>query len=787
MGNKMRHMKLLLSGVAALACAWPPVVKPALAQQSAQMTIEEIVVTSRKREESLLDVPLSITALSAVQLERFNLKDMEEISRMTPGLFYTDFGGTGRQDRATSQYVIRGLAINNAANASDGAILFVDGVPVLNGNLPGSLDIERIEVLKGPQTATFGRNTFSGAISVTTRDPSESWGGRALAEYANYNSSQVALSVEGPLVEDKVFFRVTGEHRNQGAQYHNSLDRTPLGGQKSSSIWGVVKFVPTDALEIRIAGTYFKFNDDHGAQVRLVAANHNCDPANIGRNTWFCGKVPKVSEADTHFLLVDKRWLDLTLPASHFKPPLNDGPGLKAFNYHASGSITYTFSNDWVLESNSGYDAEKESNIAQEWYNPNTRVNTLATPANNARTNTFSWLYMLNGVNKDFSQELRLSSASGDRFRWSAGGNYVYYSVVGEVVGDVALGGPLSLPGARRQTRTWSGFASAYYDVLSNLEVGLEGRYQSDRITDTPNFWRVTGPGTPLKGKWTVFTPRVSVKYKPSEDMTIYALWARGSRPGAFNSILAPGAQPAGTQAAIIAATGAQLEADQEKIDSYDVGVKSRFLDGRGQVSLSAYTGAITNQQIAQGYVISVPSVAIGSVLVNQGRTKLSGIEFDVSFQLTEELLVSTAYSLNNTKITRGADTSVGPLRGGNTNVLGNRLPKTPKEQGNATFLYTDRLNDALDWYAGGEFIYVGGKYATTANLVSTGAQKLVNARVGVEMDTLKVELWGKNIFDNRTPDQMFNAFDYDTFASVALSIGLPKKTTWGVRANYTF
>jgi len=764
-----------------------PVAGPAFAQQSNQVVLQEIVVTSRKREETLLDVPISVTALSSEQIERLNLKDMEELSRMTPGLFYTDFGGTGRQDRATSQYIIRGLAVNNAANASDGAILFVDGVPVLNGNLPGSLDIERIEVLKGPQTATFGRNTFSGAISVTTRDPAETWGGRAVAEYSNYNSSQVALSIEGPIVEDKVFFRVTGEHRNQGAQYRNSIDRTPLGGQKSSSIWGVIKFVPTDALEIRVAATHFKFNDDHGAQVRLTAVNHNCDPARIGRNTWFCGKVPKVSEADTHFLLVDTRWLNLTLPATRFQPPLNDAPGLKAFNYHASASIAYTFSNDWILETNTGFDKEKESNIAQEWYNPSVTVNRFATPANNARTNTFSWLYMLNGQNKDFSQEVRLSSANSDRLRWSLGGNYVYYSVVGEVVGDVALGGPLVLPGARRQTRTSSGFASIYYDVMQNLEVGLEGRYQSDKITDTPNFWRRSGPGTPLKGKWTVFTPRVSVKYKPTEDMTIFALWARGSRPGAFNSILAPGAQPAGTQAAIIAATGAALEADQESIDTYDLGVKSKFLDGRGQVTLTGYTGAITDQQIAQGYVISVPSVAIGSVLVNQGRTKLSGVEFDVSFQVTEELMVSAAYSLNDTKITRGADTSVGPLRGGNTNVIGNRLPKTPKDQGNMTFTYTGQLNDSLDWYVGGDFIYVGGKYATTANLVTTGAQKLVNARLGVEMDTLRVELWGKNIFDNRTPDQMFNAFDYDTFASVALSIGLPKKATWGLRANYQF
>lgn len=780
----MRYMKLLVSGGVAFICSSPAVVTSAVAQEGkGAVVLEEIIVTSRKREESLLDVPLSITALSATQLERFNLQSMEDVSRMTPGMFYTDFGGTGRQDRATSAYVVRGLAVNNPGNASDAALLFVDGIPVNNGNMPGTMDIERIEVLKGPQTATFGRNTFSGAISVTTRDPATTWSGRTVAEYANYNSSQVGLSVEGPIVEDKVFFRVTGEHRNQGAQYHNALDKQPLGGQKTNNLWGVVKFVPTDALDIRIVGNYFTFRDDPGAQNRLVSADHNCDPGKTGRNTWFCGTVPKLTEKDTHFYFIDKRWLDLTLPKVHY-PNINDRPGLKSIDYHASAAIKYTFGNDLVLESNTGYDSEKEANIAQEWYNPKITFNFLATPANNARTNFWSWLYMLDGENSDFSQEVRLSSGGADRLRWAVGGNYVQFQNTGEVVGDVPLGGPLVLPGAHRRTRTWSGFGSAYYDLLSNVELGLEGRYQSDNIVDTASFWAAT-PGKPLSGNWKVFTPRVSLKYKPTEDTTIFALWARGARPGAFNSNLTV-TNPV-VVAAITAATGAGIEVEQERIDSYDLGIKSRFMDGRGSMALTGYTGKITNQQISQSITITTPALFIGSVLTNQGQTKLTGVEAEVSFQVSDELVVSAAYSLNNSKITRGNDLSVAPLTGGNTNVLGNRLPKTPKDQGNATFNYTSQMNGRFDWYVGGDFIYVGGKFPTTANLVTTGAQKLVNARIGVEDETLKVELWGKNIFNDLTPDQMYNGFDYDTFTPRALNVGLAKKATWGVRMNYKF
>ena len=752
---------------------------------SQQLVLEEITVTARKRDESLLDVPLSITALSAVQLDKYNLQSMEEMSRMTPGMFYTDFGGTGRQDRASSQYVVRGLSINNFAQSASAAVLFVDGVPIYSGNTPGTLDIERIEVLKGPQTATFGRNTFSGAISVTTRDPGDDWSGRAVAEYANYDSTRLGLSVEGPIVEDKVFFRLSGEHRNEGAQYQSSATSDPLGGQTTSSLWGTLKFTPSEQLEIRAVVNLYKYRDDPGAHIRFIKEDHTCDVGNTGTNTWFCGIVPEASDADTHARFTDQRWLDLTLPVVNL-PGLNDQPGLKSENFHANLKVAYTFDNDVTLETITGYNETKDANIQQEWSNENF-ANPFFGVRPGVRPDSF-WLYILEGDASDFSQEVRLSSGSDERLRWSIGGNYLYFSDVGSVIGDVSLGAPLNLPGARRQTNTWSGFASLYYDVMDNLEIGLEGRYQSDKIKDSPRFWATDarGPGTPVKGSWNVFTPRVSLKYNLTEDTMIYALWARGSRPGAFNSNLSPGGLAPGLAEAVAAATGAMLEVEQETLDSFDIGIKSRFMDGRGTVTLTGYTGAITNQQIPQSITLLQPSLFIGTVLTNQGKTNLKGIEFDVSYQLTEEFNVSAAYSINDTSIKRGEDLSVASI-GADTNVLGNRLAETPKNQGFINGTYTSALNSSLDWYAGADLLYIGGKYVTRANLLSTGAQYLLNARIGVEMENMRIELWGKNILGDETPDLARKAFDYQTFTPTALNIPLPKKTAYGLRVNYNF
>ena len=763
----------------------------AIPMQVDAQEIEEIIVTSRKRDESLLDVPLAITALSAAQLDTYNLQDMEELSRMTPGMFYSDWGGTGRQDRATSQFVIRGLAVNSFQSLSDAAILFIDGVPSISGHLPGSLDIERIEVLKGPQTATFGRNTFSGAISVITKDPGEEFGGRAVLEIANYDSSQVGLSLEGPLVEDKVFGRISFEQRTEGAQYNNTVNSQPLGGQDTTSIWGSLKFVPSDNLEIKLVANYFEFDDDWGAQVRLVAADNNCDLNGDGTNTFFCGTAPTVTEADTRFLGIDQRWLDISVP--FFNVTTNSGePGLVTENFHMSAQISYELANGWVLDSTTGFDNEERGNIASEWYNPNIDHNFQAVPGVRQEQ---SWIYNLESESEDFSQEFRLSNAGDERLRWSVGANYVRFEVVGGLIGDVPLPfaslgwsptTPVQLPGNLRETTTTSLFGSVYYDLRPNLELGLEARYQRDEVSDIDDFWS-DNPLPLLEGEWTAFTPRVSISYKPNDNMMIFGVYAQGQRPGAFNASLQSGGFFTDECIAEIQrVSGATLEADQEEIDTLDIGVKARFADGRGSVQATVYTGTITDQQVSQSVQFTDPCLVISSFITNVGESDFQGIEVDVSYRLTDGLTVNAAYSYNDVEITKGEDRS--PLAfGGSSDVIGNALPRTPNTQGFAGIDYRGQLKNGLDWYIGGEFIYIGRKYVTTANVVQTPEQQLVNARIGIEKDAWRIELWGKNLFDDDAPDLINQSFDYDTFTNQAITIGLPRKPMYGVRMNYQF
>ena len=200
---------------------------PGVAAMAQSLVLEEIVVTARKIEENLMEVQLAITAFSAQDIESRNMKDLNDISSFTPSFnFANQQGGSGRNDRSTNSLTFRGLFLGNNIGLSAGGQLFIDGAPVIGAQTPSISDVERIEVLKGPQSAYFGRSTFAGAINFVTRDPGDEFAGRINAEYSEFGSHDLALSLEGPIVEDKLAIRVGARSVHEGGYYKNFVDPT---------------------------------------------------------------------------------------------------------------------------------------------------------------------------------------------------------------------------------------------------------------------------------------------------------------------------------------------------------------------------------------------------------------------------------------------------------------------------------------------------------------------------------------------------------------------------------
>ncbi|HEY5757107.1 MAG TPA: TonB-dependent receptor plug domain-containing protein, partial [Steroidobacter sp.] len=226
-----------------LSCLLPLTTTPALAQDQTDtesVTITEIVVTARRAEESLQKVPLSITALGANDLQAAGISSVEEIAALTPGFSFRNGFGRGFE-----RPVIRGMAnIGGAANAS----FFIDGIYV-NGPISGyNIDnLERVEVIRGPQSALFGRSTFAGAINYVTRKPTDEFEGRVEATTGNYNRQNVSLWASGPIVEGKLRFQINGSYYNRDGQYLNlASGEKDVGGERTKSFGGALSWTPVE-------------------------------------------------------------------------------------------------------------------------------------------------------------------------------------------------------------------------------------------------------------------------------------------------------------------------------------------------------------------------------------------------------------------------------------------------------------------------------------------------------------------------------------------------------------
>ena len=208
--------------------------------------LEEITITARKVEENLMSVPIAITAFSEKDIESAGIKQLNDVMLRTPSFnFVNQQGGSGRNDRSSNALVFRGLYLASNIGLNAGGSLFIDGAPVIGSQPPSINDVERIEVLKGPQSAYFGRSTFAGAINFVTRDPNTSFKGRLNAEVSSWESHDMSLSAEGSLT-DSLSGRVTARSFERGGQYTNFADPggKKLGGQTTQSFSTTLVYNP---------------------------------------------------------------------------------------------------------------------------------------------------------------------------------------------------------------------------------------------------------------------------------------------------------------------------------------------------------------------------------------------------------------------------------------------------------------------------------------------------------------------------------------------------------------
>jgi len=755
------------------------------------MTLEEIIVSARKMDESLISVPLSITAFTGEDVEARGIRDaFSDVAAYTPGFTFQN-QSVNRNDRGFKTFTIRGMAPGSGTSTRQAAAIFLDGTYVAGGNISGLTDIERVEVVKGPQSAYFGRSTFAGAINYVTRTPANEWQGRISGEFATFATTDFSASVEGPVIKDKLAVRVGGRLYHTGGAYSNVQEPgNKLGERDTKSISTSLYATPTDNLTVKVYATYWQDLDGPPANAAFNPNHYNCNAGAAPTTTfnYICGKIEgPPTDTRTYNTSVGSTALDFMTgkqgtAKTILGPDFFSDFGLKRRAAEAKISFDYVLPADYTLSGNAAYDRNRWRFITDTTFRdtrsmPNPNFGTIPNVLP-----YFSRSAAGDADDTDYSGELRFSSPRDSALTWMLGTNYFdQYSEQGTTVFGTA-GFVLATPTNIFKVRTIGLFGSAGYDFDNGISVSLEGRYQFDRIFQQT----LSGTNPSAQATFKVFTPRVILEYEARPGMTTYVSFARGSRPGEFNTgffSLTPAQQ---AQATALGQVG--LAVPEEYVDMGEVGLKGVFFEQRLRVLAAAYYGYWSDRHVPNSISLLAPNgTLIRNVAIQApgGEVRLSGLEVEGTFRALPELTLEGTFNIANTNIRKTLCSDCFSTTG-NRSPVGTRMPGYPKYKGTFSAEYNRPIFDDINGFVRADYLYTGRIYDTEANVSWIGPSSKVNLRMGVSRGGTRVEIYGTNVFDDRTPSAFSRNTDTLTGRN-GIVVSLPDKATFGVRVNTTF
>ena len=598
----------LCSGVALAALA----TTPAFAQDTPAGISDDsaIVVTARRREESLLDVPIAISAYSGAQLERTGAMDITEIANTTPNVTME----TSRATNSTLSAFIRGVGQQDpVAGFEQGVGLYLDDV-YLNRPQAAVLDIydvERIEVLRGPQGTLYGRNTIGGAIKYVTRRLGDSPTASLRLSYGTYNQANGVVSVGLPVGDGTL--RLGG-----------SLARLTRGGFGRNLTTGLSNYnkdiwAGRLSAEVHTDGAFFRLSGDYTKDKSNPRGGHRLIPS-------FATAAPVLGNVyDTRGGLND---------------PKQD---VKSYGISLFGELKPT---DWLTV---------RSITAYRKDDSGTPIDFDALPAVDVDVAGFY-------NNEQFSQELQVLVNTGP-LNGLIGGYFLDAKAATpfEVRLYTTVAGLAAFTNARADTETFAIFGDFTYDFSPQFSVSAGGRYTWDYRDSTILRQNYVGGGSTVfgglgipfgapstnfsgKGRYTKFTPRASVSFKPTPDHNIYASYSKGFKGGGFDP------RGVGANAPDLNGNGTreqnELEAflgfNAETVDSYEIGYKASLFGRRLNLAIAAFRADYTDVQIpgSSGCVVGGIATFCG-VVTNAGKARFQGLELEMKSKLARDFAMA--------------------------------------------------------------------------------------------------------------------------------------------------
>ena len=743
-------------------------------------SLEEIVVTARKREENIYEIPISVSSFSQEQLDRAGVGDFHELSKFIPGL---DFHGvTATAGRVNPQIRVRGMNQQIITPSTQVGALFWDGSYIAAGGgfLPIT-DVERVEVIKGPQTAYFGRNTFSGAINYIPRLPGDEWEADLTLQYSPSQHDEYILGVGiGGPISDTVGLRLYAGYEQNAGDF-NFQDGTPFGVQQDLTFNGTLTMDVTEDFRLKLTGYYVDAEDGgvnggidsglHGTpagQCGIVYTGEYLNP--VTRETTpftrdmsmlpyasWCGNYPDgehlqfgvTGSPEGYFpggqIFAGRSLSDLH-PLLEEYDILKRPPGDKLGGFNRTYRVQLSGEYD-VAEHTLSFQASRADtgtvNLVDFWYGVPGIPGTVFLLGNNIAT-------------QETYYEVRIASPQDRKLRYLIGvSDYDQRYRVGNVPTLAQLDPATTTATVDFQDNgTTALFASVDYDLTEDLTVSVEARYTDEESVAVllGNPSGECGGFSPVCGErneYTDFIPRVILSYQPFEGATTYFSYSYSSLLGVatqagFVNSVAPEVIPA-DQLAVLGLYTAPQENTQ-----YEFGWKQ-------QTQNWAFTAAVyyidwENQPFAS--VILLPTGGTTSYR-GPGHSKYKGFDLEAQGNLTDW------FSIRGTLTYVDAIMESFSSRGSNESALLGSGALSVVNDGNVarnTPAWTVSLSPTiLSEFAGRElffrtdFFYESAKWGDYSEWNRTKSMFRINARVGIDLtDNSTLEVFGTNLTDNK-------------------------------------
>jgi iron complex outermembrane receptor protein len=712
-----RVIGAVLALQAVFACLWGAPVRaqtsPAESsnQSASRDSIEEVIVTARRREESLQDVPISITALSAADIVERSAANLADLTAATPNVQIAPSSIVGN---AAAAIFIRGIGqFDNSITTDPGVGVYVDGVYFArtNGALLDLADFNEVEVLRGPQGTLFGKNTIGGAINITTNNPGDKFGGQVQVTAGNLDRFDYSAAVDIPLGPNDAM-RVSLMRRSDDG-YGRRPDGTTLGGHDRDI--GRIKWhwTPSDSIDITWSADGTR-KRENGSPMSLVYVN---------------SQAPIAALENLLVAPFDKRYVPTN-------PYINYGTGPEKDDLDSTGT---SFRIVWNVGG-----MKFDSITAFRNQKTTTLEDGDASPANMIQFNDSQ-------SSQQFSEEDHLSgSAFGSHVDWLVGA--IYFR---EKASDATLS--LQVPNLEPFI---GDFTTLNVDSVTDTSTGVFGDFTWHIVPD----WSMNGgirytheqknwnynyehyltqvqdfPPGELSNNWNPITPKLDLEFHPNEALLTYASIAKGFRSGGFNAYAN-------------SITGLQ-SFNPETVITYEVGLKSQFLANRVRFNTAVFYSDYKDMQLL--ILNTTASGGYVALTENAAKSRISGVEAEV-----------TAMPVPRVELTAGVgylDSQVQSAVPNSGVVPGDRLMEAPLWSGNASAQYTQPVaTGALKFRADYSVKSDVFQDAQNTPAIRSSGYGLLNARIGYAPDAPG---WSAALFVTNITNKRYTLAGYDAGA----------------------